>query len=136
MNNLITGLQHIGIPVCNLEESIAFYKQLSFTCIHTKNIERSEGHIRVAFMKLNDLVIELYEFEGLYLHEIRSRQHGHVDHIALNVTDIEYAFKKFKVEGMHLLDEEIQSIPFFENGVRFFTIQGPNNEKIELNQRL
>ena len=33
-----------------------------------------------------------------------------------------------------MLDSEINSLPFFEKGVRFFTILGPNAEKIEFNQ--
>lgn len=136
MRELITGIQHIGIPVINLEESIKFYKQLSFICIHSKDITREEGKIRVAFMQLNTCIIELYEFEGSYLEEVKKRTNGHIDHIALNVTDIEYMFKKLKNEGFQLIDDEIQTIPFFEKGVRFFTVLGPNNEKVEFNQRL
>lgn len=35
-----------------------------------------------------------------------------------------------------MLDAEIQFLPFWENGVRFFTIVGSNKEKIEFSQYL
>jgi len=136
MQSLITGLQHIGLPVLNLEESLHFYEGLSFKCIHKKTIQREEGIINVGFIELHNLIIELYEFEGNYLDTIRQRKDGHIDHIALNVTDIDAVYKKILEGNYTVLDKDIQFIPFFDQGVRFFTILGPNNEKIEFNQKL
>lgn len=36
--------------------------------------------------------------------------------------------------GLRIDDTSVSFLPFFENGVRFFTIIGPNSEKIEFNQ--
>ena len=41
-----------------------------------------------------------------------------------------------KEKGFCILDEEIQFLPFWENGVKFFTLTGPNKEKIEFSQYL
>lgn len=136
MKDLITGLQHIGIPVFSLEDSVQFYESLSFTSFHSKDIVREEGNIRVAFVELHGLVLELYEFEKEYLEDIKKRNDGHIDHIALNVTDIDAVYKIISEGTYKILDKEIQFIPFFDKGVRFFSILGPNNEKIEFNQRI
>ncbi|ETI99992.1 MAG: hypothetical protein Q611_LSC00172G0001, partial [Leuconostoc sp. DORA_2] len=42
-----------------------------------------------------------------------------------------------KAAGLMLVDQEIQSIPtFWENGIRYFNILGPNQETIEFCQIL
>jgi hypothetical protein len=56
--------------------------------------------------------------------------------MAIDVLDIEKTYDYIKGKDYKILDCEIQEIPFFENGIRFFTILGPNEEKIEFNQRL
>jgi lactoylglutathione lyase len=131
----LNGLQHIGIPVTELERSVEFYTGLGFEVNHRKDIVRNGVNIRVAFMKLSSLVLEIYESEGNELEEIKQRKHGHIDHIALDVKNIEEVFQ-YLLEGKYkLLDNEIQYIPFFEKGVRFFTIEGPDGEKVEFNEK-
>ena len=39
-------------------------------------------------------------------------------------------------KNMNTLQDEIHFLPFWDNGVRFFTIKGPNEEKIEFSQFL
>ena len=56
---------------------------------------------------------------------------GAIDHIALNTTDIEATYALAKKLNLHMLNEGIRFLPFWENGIRFFTIEGPNAEKIE-----
>lgn len=119
-SNYATGLQHVGIPTEHLGMSVDFYKKLGF-----KVYFRSDD---VVFMKLNALLIELY------INSNTSRKAGAIDHISLNVKDVESVFSEFRSSGFKILDSEIKSLPFFENGVRFFTIEGPNGEKIEFNE--
>jgi lactoylglutathione lyase len=35
-----------------------------------------------------------------------------------------------------MLDQQVNGLPFWENGVKFFTIEGPNKEKIEFCEKL
>lgn len=131
----LNGLQHIGIPVTELERSIQFYTGLGFEVNHRKDIFRNGLNIKVAFMKLSSLVLELYESEGNELDEIKQRKNGHIDHIALDVKNIDEVFQSL-IEGKYkLLDSEVQYIPFFEKGVRFCTIEGPDGEKVEFNEK-
>lgn len=128
LKQYITGLQHIGIPTNDIEETIRFYKKLGFeTAFETVNEKADE---KVAFLKLGALVIETYENRQAAL------QNGAVDHIALNVSDIEAVYRVANGENWCILDDEIQFLPFWENGVKFFTIMGPNKEKVEFSQYL
>lgn len=61
---------------------------------------------------------------------------GAIDHIALDVTDIDSVFESVKKDGYKMLDEKVQYLPFWKYGVKFFTITGPNGEKIEFCEKL
>ena len=130
-----TGLQHIGLPVLSLEASVAFYEHIGFRAVFTMGVP--EGlNFRVAFLELEGLVLELYELAGEELAEIKARQDGHWDHVALNVPDIGRAFEAARAAGWQVLEGEPRALPFFEKGVRYFTVRGPSGEKVEFNQRL
>ena len=124
----ITGLQHIGIPTNNMEKTAAFYAELGFQIVlRTVNHEADE---KVTFLRMGDVTLEVYENKKAAMVQ------GALDHIALNVTDIEKVFQMVKEQGFTMLDTEIQFLPFWEQGVKFFTILGPNKEKIEFSQYL
>lgn len=124
----ITGLQHIGLPTNDLEGTVAFYETLGFQVVfRTVNEAVNE---RVAFLRMGNVTIETYENRQAVL------ANGAWDHMALNVTDIEAVFEAAKEKGFCMLDSEIQFLPFWENGVRFFTVVGPNKEKVEFSQYL
>lgn len=128
LQELTAGIQHIGIPTNDIEKTVAFYNGLGFeTALRTKNEAAGEP---VAFLRLKNLTIETYETRAA------KNRAGAIDHIALNVADIDRAFQAAKAEGYSLLDKEVQFLPFWEHGVRFFTIEGPNAEKIEFSQML
>jgi Lactoylglutathione lyase and related lyases len=124
----LTGVQHIGIPTNDIERTVEFYKNLGFTvALRTVNEKANE---KVAFLQLKNLMIETYENHN------SAMKSGAIDHIALDVTDIDDAFETIKAKGCKLLDNEVQFLPFWQKGVRFFTIEGPNAEKIEFSQVL
>jgi catechol 2,3-dioxygenase-like lactoylglutathione lyase family enzyme len=124
--NYINGLQHIGIPTRSFESTIKFYEALDFEIVFQTTID--DGKAQVVFMQLYDIVIEIYEVD------VSSNRAGAIDHIAIDVEDVESLFECMKRKDYKVLNDEIQYLPFFENGVRFFTIEGPNGEKIEFNQ--
>ena len=108
---MLTGVQHIGVPTNDLEKTVAFYE-------------------RVTFLQLKNLVIETYENHAAV------GKPGAIDHIALDTTDVEAAFAAAKEAGLTMLDDEIHGLPFWANGVKFFTVEGPNGEKVEFCQKL
>lgn len=128
LQNLSTGIQHIGIPTQNMQGTIEFYKKLGFDiAFETVN---EEEDARVVFLKLKNLVIEAYEAQDVKM------EYGAVDHVAIDVTDVEEVYKEVGLLGLNTLDDEIHFLPFWEKGVRFFTIEGPNRERIEFSQYL
>lgn len=120
------GIQHIGIPTNHLEETIRFYEQLGFKmALLTKNKDE-----RVAFLQMHNLVIETYENKSAV------GQTGAIDHIALDVKNIDGLFEVIKAKNFNLLDEKVNELPFWDHGVKFFTLLGPNQEKIEFCEKL
>lgn len=126
--NFITGMQHIGMPTSNMEKTVAFYEMLGFRSAYQTENETSNG--KVVFLKMGNVIIEAYESERT------AQKSGAWDHIAFDVTDIEKVFCLAREKKCHILDEEIQFLPFWSKGVRFFTIVGPNQEKVEFSQYL
>ncbi len=126
--NYSTGIQHIGIPTNDIEKTIAFYKELGFeTALQTINKEADE---KVAFLKLKTLVIETYENKAAKF------ESGAIDHVAIDVNDIEEVYQYISEKKLNTTNDTIHFLPFWKNGVRFFTIEGPNMEKIEFSQYL
>lgn len=126
MREFVKGLQHIGIPTDNMEATIEFYNKIGFETVY----ETVNDGDRVVFLQLNDLILETYEFRN------PKKEHGAIDHIALDVNNIEKVFGIIDRLGLNNLNDTIHSLPFWENGVRYFNIVGPNNERIEFCQRL
>lgn len=122
--DISTGLQHVGIPTNDIAKTIAFYEVLGFRIVHRKD-NRGED---VAFLKMGDLVLETYQN-----HKAVGIS-GAIDHIALNVTDVEEARRIADKLKLDVIEEG--QLPFWENGVRYFTVLGPNGEKVEFNQYL
>ena len=118
----ITGLQHVGIPTDNLDATIAFYKDLGF---ETAGIFPN-GANQCAFLKRDNLTIETWTGDQTV------KETGAINHLSLNSTNIEETFAAAKAMDLQLVDQSIQSIPsFWDNGIRYFNILGPNNETIE-----
>jgi catechol 2,3-dioxygenase-like lactoylglutathione lyase family enzyme len=130
------GIQHLGIPVTNLETSVTFYSRLGFRRILASSVEVPEENDRivVAFMEQKDIVIELYQVTLEARKELIARKDGHVDHIAFDVADVEKAFTELKEADFEILEEKPVTLNFWEKGCRYFTIRGPNGEKLEFNQ--
>ncbi|KRN02357.1 lactoylglutathione lyase related lyase [Levilactobacillus senmaizukei DSM 21775 = NBRC 103853] len=122
VSDFITGIQHVGIPTADLDATMAFYESLGF--------ERAglfpNGDNRCAFMRLGNLTIETWEGDAT------NPTAGAINHISLNTTDVDKAFAAAKAQRLNMVNDEIQSIPsFWDKGIRFFNILGPNHETIE-----
>lgn len=119
------GLEHVGVPTADIEKTIAFYESLGFeTALRTATPDGA----KVAFLKLGNVMVETYESS-----EAAGRP-GAIDHLALKARDLDAAFERVQSLGYELASNGIEFLPFWENGVRFFTFYGPNREKIELSQ--
>lgn len=126
MNQYLDGIGHVGIPTGDLEKTKEFYAKLGFSPIYDAYLEEKDQH--VSFLKLGNLVIEAYE-------DTAAQRDGAIDHIALACSDIENAYEEARRMNLILLTDGIQKLPFWENGIGYFIIQGPNRERIEFCQQ-
>lgn len=126
MKDYATGIQHVGIPTKDMDATKKFYEDLGFEAA----FETVNDEARVCFLKMHNLVMEVYESEDA------AGKIGAIEHVAIDVTDIEQVYKEICDKNMNTLQDEIHFLPFWDNSVRFFTIKGPNEEKIEFSQFL
>ena len=126
MKDYATGIQHVGIPTKDMDATKKFYEDLGFEAA----FETVNDEARVCFLKMYNLVMEVYESEDA------AGKIGAIEHVAIDVTDIEQVYKEICDKNMNTLQDESHFLPFWDNGVRFFTIKGPNEEKIEFSQFL
>ena len=128
LGEFANGLQHIGLPTNDMDATIAFYESLGFANIYeTVNQAAKE---RVAFLRLGGLTIEAYE------NRQAAMRPGAIDHIAIDVRDVEGCYQEALGQGYTVVSNGIEALPFWENGVMYFIILGPNQERVEFNQYL
>ena len=120
-----TGLQHIGIPTDDPMETEVFYQKLGFTTVYRTKTANGP----VIFTQLNNLQLEIYQQEPV-------RAAGAIDHIAIDVTNIQACYDWAQENDMKILTDGIASHAFWDNGIHYFIIEGPNAEKIEFCQIL
>jgi methylmalonyl-CoA/ethylmalonyl-CoA epimerase len=132
---MVLKLDHIGIAVSNLEESLKLYTELfGMTLKGTETVE--EQKVKVAFLPLGDTKIELLESthdDGPVAKFIEAKGQG-VQHLAFKVDDIEKALETLKEKGMRLIDEK----PRYGAGgakIAFLHPKATNGVLIELCQR-
>ncbi len=128
LGDFALGLQHVGLPTNDLKATIAFYEGLGFETVYqVKNEAAGED---VAFLRLKNLTIEAYE------NGRAAMQSGAIDHIAIDVSDVEAAYRLAQEQGYQIVSNGVEFLPFWQNGVKFFILLGPNQERVEFNQYL
>ena len=128
LGDFALGLQHVGLPTNDLKATIAFYESLGFETVYqVKNEAAGED---VAFLRLKNLTIEAYE------NGRAAMQSGAIDHIAIDVDDVEAAYRLAQEQGYRIVSNGVEFLPFWQKGVKFFILLGPNQERVEFNQYL
>lgn len=101
-----THIEHIGIAVADLNESIAYYeKVLGLACYAIEEVP--DQKVKTAFFKVGDTKIELLEStdsEGPIGKFIAKRGPG-VHHIAFAVEHVAESLKHAAAQGIRLIDE-------------------------------
>jgi len=104
---VITGLDHIGIAVSNLNEALEVYEEiLGLKLVKIKTVE-NQG-VKVALLLAGETKIELLEptsDESPVAKFIVKKGEG-IQHIALTVSNIEDSLEKIKRKGIVLIDEK------------------------------
>jgi lactoylglutathione lyase len=124
----VRKIEHVGIMVSSLEQSIPFYENI-VGLKHTETLLHTNGVIRLAFLSFeasSETEVELIEgYTGVLAKE------GRVHHVAFTVDDIEAEYERVRPYELAGLDETITTLP---NGSRYFFFNGPDGEAIEFFQ--
>lgn len=103
----LTHIEHIGIAVNNLEESIAYYENiLGLKCYAVEEVK--DQKVKTAFFQVGQTKIELLEStdpEGPIGKYIEKRGQG-VHHLAFAVEGIENALTEAENKGVLLIDKQ------------------------------
>ena len=106
----LKNIDHIGIAVSNLQESLSFWETSLGIELHGIE-EVAEQHVRTAFLPVGGTEIELLEPtrpDSSVARFIEKRGEG-LHHIAIRVDDIEAALAELKAKGVQLIDESPRS---------------------------
>jgi methylmalonyl-CoA/ethylmalonyl-CoA epimerase len=101
-----THIEHIGIAVSNLEESIRYYEDvLGLKCYAIEEVK--DQKVRTAFFQVGDTKIELLEStdpEGPIGKFVAKKGPG-MHHIAFAVDNADQALKDVEAKGVQLIDK-------------------------------
>ena len=103
----LTHIEHIGIAVKNLDESIKFYEEiLGLKCYAVEEV--TDQKVKTAFFQIGQTKIELLEStdpEGPIGKFIEKRGEG-IHHIAYAANELESSLEALKNKGVKLIDEK------------------------------
>jgi len=103
----LTYIEHIGIAVKNMAESIKFYEEvLGLTCYAVEEV--ADQKVKTAFFQIGQTKIELLEStdpEGPIGKFIEKRGEG-IHHIAYAAKGLESSLEELKSKGIKLIDEK------------------------------
>ncbi len=132
---MVTKIDHIGIAVKDLDETLKFYEDvLGIKCTSKEVVE--DQSVRVAFLPVGDSEVELLEStteDGPIARFIEKKGEG-IQHIAFKVDDIEAKIKELEEKGVRLIDKE----PRYGAGgarIAFLHPKSTSGVLIEISQR-
>ena len=133
MNNQVKGLAHIGVFTTDMEESIRFYTEvLGFELIHQKDLVNPNGTTKLGFVNAGGLVMEFVQPADVT--GLKDKKAGIVDHIAIEVKEIDDVILRLKDNGVTFETQEKSELADLFNGVSNIFFSGPNGERLELFQ--
>ena len=103
---MMNNVDHIGIAVSNIEESIAYYTNvLGLKLLKIEEVETQQ--VKVAFIDAGNVKIELLEpmSEKSAVHGFIEKRGQGIHHVAFGVTSIEERMQELRDQGVRLLSE-------------------------------
>ena len=104
---MVSKVDHIGIAVESLEETLKFYQEVLGLELHGTEVVE-EQKVKVAFLPVGDTEVELLEStekDGPIAKFIEKKGQG-IQHIAFRVENIEEAIEEMKNKGIRMIDEK------------------------------
>jgi methylmalonyl-CoA/ethylmalonyl-CoA epimerase len=104
---MLKRVDHIGIAVHDLEQTIAFYRD-TFGVEHWERITLAERHMAVAVCRIGDTMLEFImptSDDAAFARFLRERGEG-MHHIAYEVADVDDALRTLESKGVRLVDAQ------------------------------
>jgi methylmalonyl-CoA/ethylmalonyl-CoA epimerase len=101
---MLRQIDHIGIAVNNLDETVAFYRQVMGLEVSSTEVF---NRMKIAFLRIGDSELELLEDltpDGAIARHVATRGEG-LQHVAYRVDNIEGALQEMRAKGIELIDE-------------------------------
>lgn len=105
----LTKIEHIGIAVKNLDESIKFYEDvLGLKCYAIEEVK--DQKVKTAFFTVGETKIELLESteEGSPIDKFIEKKGEGIHHIAFKTNDVKTSLKELKEKEVRLIHEHPQ----------------------------
>ena len=128
-------VDHVGIAVKNLDESVKLYESLGFKATGYEVV--AEQKVKVAFLPCGDSELELLEStepDGPIARFIEKNGPG-IQHVAIRVDDIDKALEELKAKEVRLIDQ----VPRYGAGnarIAFVHPKATGGVLLELTQRM
>ena len=101
----VTRIHHVGVPVWNADDALAFYKQMDVPVVLDDTLEAY--NIRAVFLDVNGVFVELLEPTGSGNVKTYLERHGPgYQHIAYEVPDIDAVVSTLREDGMTFQSDE------------------------------
>lgn len=102
----ITHIEHLGIAVKSIEESLPYYEQvLGLKCYNIEEV--ADQKVKTAFFKVGQTKIELLEptSEDSTIAKFIEKKGEGIHHIAFAVPSVTEALAEVEVKGVKLIDK-------------------------------
>jgi catechol 2,3-dioxygenase-like lactoylglutathione lyase family enzyme len=146
----VTSTDSVGIPVSDLERSVAFYthvldfKRIESTEIAGTDYEHLFGvfgvRVRIARLQLGDEFIELMNFVVPDGRPIPVDSHSNdlwFQHVAIIVRDMDTAYRRLRENNVRYASTEPQTLPAWNpnaGGIKAFYFRDPDGNHLEILQ--
>ncbi|MDZ7774303.1 MAG: methylmalonyl-CoA epimerase [Bacteroidales bacterium] len=105
-----THIEHIGIAVNSLDESIPYYEKiLGLTCYAIEEVV--DQKVKTAFFKVGDTKIELLEptADDSPIAKYLEKKGPGIHHLAFAMPDVDKALQEAEENGVRLIDKQPRS---------------------------
>ncbi len=133
-----TGLQgwsHLAIKISDLKTSLRFYEKLGFQKIMDGYLDTENGRMQIGFAACHGFTLELIQVTEADRPELKKKGPGRLDHVALAVTDAKKARFLAAKEKIRSIEPALRELAFSDGRVSYFTVSGPDGERIRLWER-
>lgn len=132
--SILFRAHHVSLTVENMERSVSFYEGFGFTVAYTYS--SSDGERRISHLRLDEFLLELFEFKNRFHAEPTSNREIFpvgIRHFALEVVSAVDAHNSLTSAGITC--DELKT---GTSGLRYFFVRDPDGiwfEVVEDNRR-